>query len=226
MAFWAWAWAWPWSSGVFGERVDGVPVCWLCSSGRFGIGGKNAACPLSSAWLFGGGAKAPVVLAETGETVLTRPGMAPTLSVLGDGLGGRGEATESLANSALPPYGPRGTGGSFALSGIRNESGRFLLALRTKKMMAPITARPPMTPTTAPTMTPVLLPLELSLSPPWDEPSDPSLPEFPLPSSLLSLLPPFPVCFGPLVVARVAGYVCSIELETPAAVTFASAALQ
>ena len=61
------------------------------------MGGKNAACPLSSAWLFGGGAKAPVALAETGETVLERPGMAPTLSVLGDGLGGRGEATESLA---------------------------------------------------------------------------------------------------------------------------------
>src|SRR4051794_31843834 len=102
------------------------------------MGGKNAACPLSSASLFGGGAKAPVVLAETGETVLERPGMAPTFSVLGDGLGGRGEATESLASSALPPYVPRGTGGSFAPSGIRSESGRFLLARRTKKMMAPI----------------------------------------------------------------------------------------
>lgn len=196
------------------------------------MGGKKAACPLSSAWLFGGGAKAPVGLAETGDTVLERPGMAPTLSVLGDGLGGRGEATESLASSALPPYGPRGTGGSFApgaLSGIRSESGRFLLARRTKKMMAPIRARPPMTPTTAPTMTPVLDPLELS---PWDEPSDPLLPEFPFPSPVPPLsplplpLPPPPVSCGPLVVARLAGYVCSIELETPAAVTFASAALQ
>ena len=197
---------------MFGERADGVPTFWPCSSGRFGIDGKNAACPLSSPWLSAGGAKAPVPLGDIGETLLTRPGMAPALSVLGDGLGGRGEATESLANSGLPPYGSRGTGGSFvlgALSGIRNESGRSLLARKTKKTMAPIRARPPMTPTTAPTMTPVLVPPELSLSVPWDELSDPSLPESPSPSplSLLlsSLLLPLPVSFGPLVVARVAG---------------------
>src|SRR5690349_8895343 len=127
-----------------------------------------------------------------GETLSTRPGPAG-LRVLGDGLGGgRGPAMDSLCSSALPPYWPRGTGGSLApgaLSGIRSESGRFfLICLRTTKILALIKARPPPTPTTAPAMTAVPGPLDFLDLPPWLEPSDPLLPELPSP-------PPLPLPF-------------------------------
>jgi hypothetical protein len=67
-------------------------------------------------------------------------------------------------------------------------------------------------------MRPVLGPLDVPL--PWVDPPDPLPPEPPLPPPL----PLPPVCWGPL--ERLAGYVCSTELETPTAVTNAAAALQ
>lgn len=215
----------PWR---FGERGGGVAVAWLCSSGRFGMGGYSADCELSSAWLLAGVLKAPL-LGETGDTVSARPGTLATLRVLGDGLGGGGgAATESLASSCLPPYATRGTGGPppGALSASRKESARpFLTDFMTKKMMTPITASPPMTPTTAPTMTPVPGPLEFSVLPPWFEPFDPSLLEPPVPLPFPFPFPLPPVSCGPPP-ARLGGEDCSTEFTTPVGITDPAAALQ
>lgn len=170
--------------------------------------------------------------AEAGETLSVRPGTLAA-RVLGIGLGGEsGAEAASLPGSCLPlplkrPTGPPGGEPSESCSG--SMALRFLADFMMKKMRAPIRAMPPTTPTTAPTMTGVLAPLELDVSVLPVELPDPLLSEsplpFPFPLPLPVPVPLPPVAWAPSA-ARLPGYDCSTELEMPAAVTCAAAALQ
>lgn len=163
-----------------------------------------------------------------------RPG-TPTLSVLGDGLGGAvgtipaAGAVISFAASSCLPWKKSGIplAGGVGLSGMACCAFAWRLLERIRKKTTP--ARPistTTTPTTTPAMTPMLGPLRslfLSCPPdPWLLPAPLDPVSWGPPPVLL--LPPDAPLFSPLVAP--VGYVCVTELVTPPAVTFPWTALQ